>query len=51
MVNVTKVSISIPKALLNRVERERGDVPRSVFIYRLVEKGLEKDGTEEKEGK
>lgn len=35
-----KLSISLPDALADRIDAERGDVPRSVWIRRAVERAL-----------
>jgi hypothetical protein len=45
--------ISLPKSLLNLIDRERGDVTRSRFILRLVEKRVypEKDSHSSSESK
>jgi len=34
------VGISLPKELIEKIDRLRGDVPRSVFIRKLIEKQL-----------
>jgi metal-responsive CopG/Arc/MetJ family transcriptional regulator len=31
-------SINLPEKLVKKIDRERGDVPRSRFILRLIEK-------------
>jgi metal-responsive CopG/Arc/MetJ family transcriptional regulator len=38
------VGIYFPKALLEKLDRIREDVPRSKYIQRLVEKSLQNDG-------
>ena len=35
-----KLGITLPMALLQKIERERGDIPRSTFIRRAVESYL-----------
>ena len=34
---------SFPKELIETIDKERGDIPRSRFIFRLIEQGLSKD--------
>ena len=31
--------LSLPEELMQRIDRERGDVPRSRFLLRLIEAG------------
>ena len=38
------VGIYFPKVLLEKLDRIRGDVPRSKYIQRLVEKSLQIEG-------
>ena len=38
MILTDKVTITMPKTMVERIDNERNDVPRSVFILRLVEK-------------
>jgi len=40
------VGISLPKKLLKKIDRLRGDVPRSVFIRKLIEKQLSQQEVE-----
>jgi len=40
MKNAKPVGISIPKELLEKIDRERGKVPRSVWIVELINKGI-----------
>ena len=35
------VSVSLPKVMLDKIDAVRGDVTRSRFILRLIERGLE----------
>lgn len=35
--------LSLPTELMERIDSERGDVPRSRFLLRLIEKAYEKD--------
>jgi metal-responsive CopG/Arc/MetJ family transcriptional regulator len=35
------VSITIEDELLKRIDKLRGDIPRSIFIQRILEKELE----------
>ena len=34
----TKVTMTLETNLLKRIDKERGDVPRSVYIQRMIEK-------------
>jgi metal-responsive CopG/Arc/MetJ family transcriptional regulator len=43
----TEVTYSIPKELLERIDNERGEVSRSRFVLRLIEKGYSKAEQEE----
>ena len=40
--NNAKVTYSLPKEIIQRIEKERGDVSRSKFVLRLNEKGYGK---------
>jgi hypothetical protein len=40
--NVRLIAITLPKEMIARIERERGDVSRSRYIMRLIEKGFKK---------
>lgn len=40
MQRMVSTGLSIPKDLFERIDRERGDVPRSVYIRRLIERGI-----------
>ena len=47
----TKItSFSVRKNLLKQLDVMRGDIPRSVYLTRLLEKNLQPDQTERKEG-
>jgi metal-responsive CopG/Arc/MetJ family transcriptional regulator len=35
-----KLGITLPKSLLQKIDNQRGDVPRSTFIRRAVESHL-----------
>jgi metal-responsive CopG/Arc/MetJ family transcriptional regulator len=34
------ITITIESDLLKRIDEKRGDIPRSLFIQRLIEKGM-----------
>jgi len=34
---ITVMGVSLPKQLVERIDKDRGDVPRSRFLVRLVE--------------
>ena len=38
MQDSTGVGISLPKDLISRIDRERGDIPRSRYMLRLLQK-------------
>jgi metal-responsive CopG/Arc/MetJ family transcriptional regulator len=38
MTEVTTLGISLPKTLVKRIDDDRGDIPRSRFLLRLVER-------------
>ena len=40
------VNISLDSALVERIDALRGDVTRSRFVQRLIERDLEKEATE-----
>jgi metal-responsive CopG/Arc/MetJ family transcriptional regulator len=35
--NTEKLGITLPKVMIERIDRERGDVPRSRYIRRAIE--------------
>jgi len=35
---MTRVSVSLPENLVKIIDRERGDVPRSRYIFRLIQR-------------
>ncbi len=37
---ITNVSLTIPGELLKKIDKDRGDIPRSRFILRLLELAL-----------
>ena len=39
----TEVTYSLPKMIVKRIDAERGDVSRSRFVLRLIEKGYTKE--------
>jgi metal-responsive CopG/Arc/MetJ family transcriptional regulator len=39
---MTRISMSIPLNLLEKVDSIRGDIPRSLFVRRILEKALKK---------
>jgi metal-responsive CopG/Arc/MetJ family transcriptional regulator len=41
MSNQKIVGISFPKSLFEELDKQRGDVPRSTYIQRLLEKQFE----------
>jgi metal-responsive CopG/Arc/MetJ family transcriptional regulator len=47
---MVSTGLSIPKELCERIDRERGDVPRSVYIRRLIERGISRDPEGQNEG-
>jgi len=38
----TEINVSLPTEIYNHIESVRGDVPRSKFVVRLLEKALGK---------
>ncbi len=42
MSNVTIVSFSIPKEILQKLDAKRSDVPRSRFLLNIIKQNLEK---------
>ena len=45
--NIVKiVSVSLPIKLVQKIDDSRGDVSRSKFVHRLLEKGFEMFGNE-----
>lgn len=47
MTEVILVGISFPKNILTRIDYERGDVPRSRYLLRVLENALQSEGKEE----
>jgi hypothetical protein len=41
MISVISVGISFPKNILARIDSERGDIPRSRYLLRVIENTLE----------
>ncbi len=39
----TNISFTIPSELLRKIDNDRGDVPRSRFIMRLLEKAFKSE--------
>jgi metal-responsive CopG/Arc/MetJ family transcriptional regulator len=39
-----KVGITLPGSILKRVDKVRGDIPRSTFIKRAIEQLFRKEG-------
>ena len=39
-----KVGITLPGSILKRMDKVRGDIPRSTFIRRAIEQFLKKEG-------
>jgi hypothetical protein len=37
----TSLGISLPRSLVKRIDEERGDIPRSRFVLRIVEDAFE----------
>jgi metal-responsive CopG/Arc/MetJ family transcriptional regulator len=50
MESSTTIGISIPKGLLAKIDSKRGDIPRSKFVQRLVERACAIDDGQEKGG-
>ncbi|CAN5147328.1 hypothetical protein BH18THE2_BH18THE2_35790 [soil metagenome] len=42
------VGISFPKDIVSKIDNERGDIPRSRYLLRIVEKKLRRSETEER---
>jgi metal-responsive CopG/Arc/MetJ family transcriptional regulator len=42
-----QVGVSLPESLLERIDKDRGKIPRSVWIVDLLQKALEQ-GTQKK---
>jgi len=40
--------LSLPMKLMQEIDNQRGDVPRSKYILRLIQKGLNTTGIESK---
>jgi metal-responsive CopG/Arc/MetJ family transcriptional regulator len=36
------IGISLPRTVIERIDIVRGDVPRSKFVYRILESAIEK---------
>lgn len=41
--NINILTISMKNDLLQEIEKKRGDIPRSIFIRKLIIKGLKFD--------
>ena len=41
MENVTTISVSLPKTIVNEIDSSRGDVSRSKFFLRLIESNFQ----------
>jgi len=41
MDNVLTVAISLPKEMVERIDEDRGDITRSRYILRMIEKAYE----------
>ena len=37
------VSITIPEKVIEKIDKKRGDISRSKFVSRLLEKGLKEE--------
>jgi metal-responsive CopG/Arc/MetJ family transcriptional regulator len=37
---VIRISVSIPRTILEKIDTERGDIPRSRYLVRILEKEL-----------
>ena len=44
------ISISWPKAMISKIDSQRGDIPRSKYLLRMVEKTFETIGNNESKG-
>jgi len=40
MKNAKTIGISFPRQIIEKIEHDRGDVPRSRFIWKMLEKEL-----------
>ena len=47
MQEIISVGISFPKNVLTRIDSKRGDVPRSRYLLRVIEKALQREEKEE----
>ncbi len=47
MIDVISVGISFPKKILTRIDSERGDVPRSRYLLRVIENLLQSKDNKE----
>lgn len=47
MIDVISVGISFPKKILTRIDSERGDVPRSRYLLRVIENILQSKDNKE----
>lgn len=45
------MSFTIPNELLRKIDSDRGDIPRSRFLLRLLEKALKSDNNSEDSAK
>lgn len=48
---IERVTISLDKDLLVKVDDDRGDIKRSTFIAKILRKHYEGDGKDDKKGK
>jgi metal-responsive CopG/Arc/MetJ family transcriptional regulator len=48
MLDKISIGISFPKEIVSKIDTERGDISRSRYLLRIVEKKLERSETEEK---
>jgi hypothetical protein len=44
------LGISLPRQIVGQIDSERGDVPRSRYVLRILQKQYALKGIEEKEG-
>jgi hypothetical protein len=44
------VGLSMPKTFITRIDSERGDIPRSRYVLRLIEEGIIEKEKREGEG-
>ena len=47
MHNCIAIGISLPKEIMKKIDTDRGDIPRSRYLLRILQKALEYKGRKE----